>query len=79
MEEAHLNYYNFLNTNDEGAHEVGAAEAVAVADEVIDHELVAPAPTGMQGSRMKDFIIVVLMVVIVKLMFFWIVYDHEDG
>ena len=63
LKEGQLNYYNFLNTIDEGAHEVGA-------DEVIDQELVAPAPTGMQGSRMKDFIIVVLVAVIVKLMFF---------
>ena len=58
MEEAQQNYSYFLNAIDEVPNELPA------------HEVVPEVPNEVPGSRIKDFIIIVLLVVIVKLLFF---------
>ena len=58
LEEAHQNYSYFLNAIDEVPHELPA------------QEVVPEVPNEVRGSRSKDFIIIVLLVVIVKLLFF---------
>ena len=58
MEEAQQNYSYFLNAIDEVLHELPT------------HEVVPEVPNEARGSRIKDLIIIVLVVVIVKLLFF---------
>ena len=62
LQEAQANYMNYLNT-------------ILLGDQdLIEHQVIAQAipNVGNQvvGSRMKDFIIIVLVVVIVKLLLF---------
>ena len=61
LEEPRHNYYKFVNAIDELPHELPAQPA---------HEVVPEVPNEVPGSRIKDFIIIVLLVVIVKLIFF---------
>ena len=64
FDEAHHHYSNFLNEeNPKVGHEVGGNFMLA-------DEVQAQMPIEVQPSRIKDFIIVVLLVVIVKLVLF---------
>ena len=58
LEEAHQNYSNFLNAIEGVPHEIPA------------HEVIPEVPNEVRGSRIKDSVIIVLVVVIVKLLFF---------
>ena len=61
LEEAQQNYYKFVNAIDELPHELPAQPA---------HEVVPEVPNEVPTSRIKDFIIIALLSVIVKLIFF---------
>ena len=62
LQEAQANYMNYLNTIPLGDHDVIEHQVIAQAIPNVDNQVV--------GSRMKDFIIIVLVVVIVKLLLF---------
>ena len=62
LQEAQTNYMNYLNTIPLGDHDVIEHQVIAQAIPNVGNQVV--------GSRMKDFIIIVLVVVIVKLLLF---------
>lgn len=62
LQEAQANYMNYLNTIPLGDQDLIEHQVIAQAIPNVDNQVV--------GSRMKDFIIIVLVVVIVKLLLF---------
>ena len=62
LQEAQANYMNYLNTIPLGDQDVIEHQVIAQAIPNVGNQVV--------GSRMKDFIIIVLVVVIVKLLLF---------
>ena len=62
LQEAQANYMNYLNTIPLGDQDLIEHQIIAQAIPNVDNQVV--------GSRMKDFIIIVLVVVIVKLLLF---------
>jgi len=67
LQESQANYMNYLNNNELGAHEVIEHQLIA---QVVENHVIPDVGNQVVGSRMKDFIIIVLLVVIVKLLLF---------
>ena len=72
LQEAQHNYSNFLNGNEVIDQEVAGQEVIEhqMIAQVMANEMAAEVGNQVVGSRIKDFIIIVLVVVIVKLLLF---------